>query len=146
MASLLGDDPARIPLDLPAISARLAAVSPAAAGLTKKTFSNIRSDFVSAVKITLRFSRVVRAVPTRSAPSPSFGVLAIATDPHARGTGAGRALMHEAEARARRLGHPRLTLTVSPDNAHAVRFYEQLGWVRAADDGTWTGTMVRTLA
>jgi integrase len=52
VASLLDDDPARIPLDLPAISARLATVSPVAAGLTKKTFSNIRSDFVSAVKIS----------------------------------------------------------------------------------------------
>jgi integrase len=52
VASLLGGDPTRIPLDLPAISARLATVSPAAAGLTKKTFSNIRSDFVSAVKIS----------------------------------------------------------------------------------------------
>ena len=47
---LLGDDPARIPLDLPAISAKLAAVSPVAAGLTSKTFSNIRSDFMAAVK------------------------------------------------------------------------------------------------
>jgi integrase len=52
VASLLGDDPARIPLDLRAISAKLAMVSPVAAGLTKKTFSNIRSDFVSAVKIS----------------------------------------------------------------------------------------------
>ena len=52
VASLLDDDPAGIPLDLPAISARLATVSPAAAGLTKKTFSNIRSDFVAAVKIS----------------------------------------------------------------------------------------------
>jgi integrase len=52
VASLLGDDPARIPLDLPAIGAKLATVSPVAAGLTKKTFSNIRSDFVSAVKIS----------------------------------------------------------------------------------------------
>ena len=37
VASLLGDDPARIPLDLPAISAKLATVSPVAAGLTSKT-------------------------------------------------------------------------------------------------------------
>ena len=50
VALLVGDDPARIPLDLPAISAKLATVSPAAAGLTSKTFSNIRSDFIAAVK------------------------------------------------------------------------------------------------
>ncbi len=50
VALLVGDDPARIPLDLPAISGKLAAVSPVAAGLTSKTFSNIRSDFIAAVK------------------------------------------------------------------------------------------------
>ena len=52
VALLVGDDPARIPLDLPAISARLATVSPVAAGLTSKSFSNIRSDFVAAVKVS----------------------------------------------------------------------------------------------
>jgi integrase len=52
VASLLGDDPARIPLELPAISAKLATVSPIAAGLTSKTFSNIRSDFIAAVKVS----------------------------------------------------------------------------------------------
>ena len=36
VASLLDDDPAGIPLDLPAISARLATVSPVAAGLHQK--------------------------------------------------------------------------------------------------------------
>ena len=50
VASLMGDDPARIALDLPAISAKLATISPAAAGLTGKSFSNIRSDFLAAVK------------------------------------------------------------------------------------------------
>jgi hypothetical protein len=47
---LVGDEPARIQLDLPAISAKLATVSPVAARLTSKTFSNIRSDFIAAVK------------------------------------------------------------------------------------------------
>jgi integrase len=37
---------------MPAISAKLATVSPAAAGLTSKTFSNIRSDFIAAVKVS----------------------------------------------------------------------------------------------
>jgi integrase len=50
VALLVGDDPARIPLDLRAISSKLATGSPAAAGLTNKTLSNIRSDFIAAVK------------------------------------------------------------------------------------------------
>jgi integrase len=50
VASLLEDEPARIPLDLPAISARLAKVSPVAAGLTSKSISNVRSNFLAAVK------------------------------------------------------------------------------------------------
>src|ERR1700738_3432416 len=50
VALLVGDDPARIALDLRTISAKLATVSPAAAGLTNKTLSNIRSDFICAVK------------------------------------------------------------------------------------------------
>jgi integrase len=50
VAILLGEEPAAIPLDMVAISARLAAVSPVAVGLTDKTFANIRSNFVAAVK------------------------------------------------------------------------------------------------
>jgi integrase len=49
IALLLEDDPARIPLDPPAISARLAAITPAVSGLTPKTFANIRANFVAAV-------------------------------------------------------------------------------------------------
>jgi ribosomal protein S18 acetylase RimI-like enzyme len=76
-------------------------------------------------------------------PAPSFGILSIATDPRIRGAGVGRALMAEAEGRARRSGHLRMTLTVHPTNARAVRFYEQLGWTRAEP---WTGAMTRELA
>lgn len=72
-----------------------------------------------------------RAPAPASVPvEPRFGVLSIATDPSARGSGAGRALMAEAEARARRLGFARMILTVHPGNARAIRFYEQLGWER----------------
>ena len=49
VAMLLEDDPGRIPLDLPVISAKLAAITPAALGLTPKTFSNIRTNFMAAV-------------------------------------------------------------------------------------------------
>jgi hypothetical protein len=47
---LLAEEPAHIPLDLPAISARLGAVNPVAAGLTPKTVANLRSDLLAAVK------------------------------------------------------------------------------------------------
>ena len=49
MAKLLGAAPGHIPLDLPVLSRKLAAINPLAAGLTTKTFSNIRSDFLAAV-------------------------------------------------------------------------------------------------
>jgi ribosomal protein S18 acetylase RimI-like enzyme len=58
---------------------------------------------------------------------PSFGVLSIATDPDVRGAGVGRALMDEAETPRASTGHARMLLTVHPDNARAIRFYEQLG-------------------
>lgn len=50
VATLLGDEPAAIPLDIGAISARLAAVNPVAVGMTAKRFANIRSDFLAAAK------------------------------------------------------------------------------------------------
>ena len=46
----MGDNPAHIPLDLAAISRRLTTCMPAAAGLTEKSFANIKSDFLAAVK------------------------------------------------------------------------------------------------
>ena len=63
VASLVGDDPARIALDLPAISAKLATISPAAAGLTSKSFSNIRSDFMAAVRAS-KLKSVQRSAKT----------------------------------------------------------------------------------
>jgi integrase len=50
VAALLGDAPKRIPLELPAISAKLAKLSPAAAGVSLKTLHNLRSHFLAAVK------------------------------------------------------------------------------------------------
>jgi integrase len=50
VARLLGDEPAQIPLDLSAISTRLAACMPAAAGLSDKSFANLKSDFLAAVR------------------------------------------------------------------------------------------------
>jgi integrase len=50
VAILLEQEPAAVPLDLAAISARLAAVNPVAVGITNKRFTNIRSDFLAAIK------------------------------------------------------------------------------------------------
>ncbi len=50
VARLLGEEPAQIALDLPVISRRLALSMPAAAGLTDKSFANVKSDFLAAVR------------------------------------------------------------------------------------------------
>jgi integrase len=52
VARLLNEEPVAIPLDLPAIGVKLAAINPLADGLTSKTFSNIRSGFLTAVKVS----------------------------------------------------------------------------------------------
>ncbi len=107
----------------------------------------IRDRLVSAARITVRFSRRrQRTTAARAAaPSPSFGVLSIATDPEVRGAGAGRALMIEAEQRAMAQGFSRMVLTVHPDNTRAVQFYEALGWTREDRSGGWQGAMTRAL-
>jgi len=111
--------------------------------------SLVRERIVLAMRLTLRFSRL-RLPRAQAAAVPQdarrVGVLSIATDPEVRGNGAGRALMLEAEARARREGYDAMGLTVHPDNTRAVTFYEQLGWERRiADDGQWTGSMEKRL-
>jgi integrase len=50
VAVLLGDEPAAIPLDMAAISARLATVNAVAVGISTKRLANIRSDFLAAAK------------------------------------------------------------------------------------------------
>lgn len=109
----------------------------------------VRDRIALAARLTARFSWLGRA-RAKQASVPQdvrrFGVLSIATDPNARGTGAGRALMMEAEARARREGHVSMVLTVHPDNSRAVNFYEQIGWERRLTaDGRWTGNMEKRL-
>lgn len=110
----------------------------------------IRDRIVTALKITVRFSRLRTRAPAPSADMSRsgrpFGVLSIATDPAIRGKGAGRALMLDAERRARSLGFSQMTLTVHPTNSRAVRFYEELGWKRrVGSDGAWSGGMTRSL-
>jgi ribosomal protein S18 acetylase RimI-like enzyme len=105
----------------------------------------IRDRVKQAVVITARFSRMRRRPQVEAAPAPQFGVLSIATDPDARGAGAGRALMLEAETRARAGGFKRMVLTVHPENTRAVRFYEQLGWNRRLTEAVWSGAMHKEL-
>jgi integrase len=50
VAELLGNVPAAIPLNMEAIRAGLSTVNPIAVGMTAKRLTNIRSDFVAAVK------------------------------------------------------------------------------------------------
>jgi integrase len=52
VARLLGDEPAAIPLDLAAISARLAAVNAVAVGISPKRLANLRSDLLAAARAT----------------------------------------------------------------------------------------------
>ena len=51
VANLLGDEPAAIPLDMPTISSRLNTIAPLAVGMSGKRFSNVKSDFIAAVKV-----------------------------------------------------------------------------------------------
>ncbi len=50
VAQLLEQEPAAVRLDLPEMSARLGAINPVAVGMTAKRFTNVRSDFLAAVK------------------------------------------------------------------------------------------------
>ena len=50
--------------------------------------------------------------------------------PEARGTGAGRALMHAAEAHAAKTGAARMELSTARDNTVAQSLYESLDWKR----------------
>jgi hypothetical protein len=61
VASLLGEMPEHVPLDMQHIAARLAAVNAVAAGISRKTLSNIRSDFLAAA----RESGLQPALPVR---------------------------------------------------------------------------------
>jgi integrase len=72
VAALLGDAPERIPLVMPSISAKLAKLSPAAAGISTKTLHNLRSDFLGAVQASGLHSSKRRA---RASLNPSWQAL-----------------------------------------------------------------------
>jgi hypothetical protein len=52
VAELLGQEPRAIPLDLPAIGTKLKSVNPITVGVSAKTFANLRSGLLTAVKIS----------------------------------------------------------------------------------------------
>jgi integrase len=91
VAKLLGDAPTRIALDLPLLSARLAAISPIAIGLTPKSFSNIRSDFLAAVRIS--GLKQVRS-PGKAALSPAWSALLAKLPKRREGIGLSRLARH----------------------------------------------------
>ena len=70
VADLLGDEPAGIVLDLPAISSRLNTINPLALGFTAKRFANIRSDFLASTRLY-----GAKAVANRGSLSPEWGKL-----------------------------------------------------------------------
>ncbi len=82
---------------------------------------------------------------TKKTSLPRFGILSIAVDPQCRRGGVGRLLMAEAEQAARRRGFSSMRLSVHTDNEPAIRFYEQLGWVKTLRDETWQGVMEKDL-
>ena len=70
VADLLGDEPAGIVLDLPAISSRLNTINPLAFGFTAKRFANIRSDFLASARLC-----GAKAVANRGSLSPEWAKL-----------------------------------------------------------------------
>jgi hypothetical protein len=70
VARFLGNEPGGINLDLAAISARLAAIEPVAAGMTARRFANIKSDLLAAVKAS-----GLAPVSTKTALMPAWAVL-----------------------------------------------------------------------
>jgi integrase len=68
VAALVCETPDRLPLHLPGIATKLAGINAAAAGITPKTLSNIRSDFLAAVRASELLSLPRPAKVALSAP------------------------------------------------------------------------------
>jgi len=101
--------------------------------------------FRTALRLLAPASRKVRPSPKPNEGGRSFGLLAIAVDPACRRKGAGRLLMQELERFATDRNHLKMHLTVHPNNAKAILFYERLGWMKSEDDGAWGGRMEKAL-
>ena len=68
VAELLGEEPRAVPLDLSAIGPKLARVNPIAVGISAKTLANLRSGFLTAVKVS-GLKPVQRSTKTPSSPA-----------------------------------------------------------------------------
>src|SRR5262245_57072688 len=91
VAKLLGAAPSHIPLHLPVLSGKLAAINPVAAGLTTKTLSNIRADFLAAVSASgLKQLRP----PGKAALSPGWARLLAKLPKRRAGIGLSRLARH----------------------------------------------------
>ncbi len=66
-SALIGEEPERIPLDLAEIRDRLNAINPVAAGISPKSFANIRSDLFAAITAS-RLKPISRARPGLTEP------------------------------------------------------------------------------
>lgn len=84
--------------------------------------------------------------PSLVSSGPSFGILAIAVDPSYQGKRIGGQLMDYCEVVARQHKCARMHLSVRPDNLQAVRFYENLGWVKESSKTPWSGFMEKMLS
>ena len=74
-----------------------------------------------------------------------FGILAIASDPVARGMGVGKKLMEHSEQYAREKNFKKMYLSVNPKNNNAIQFYEHIKWVKSGDKEDWKGAMEKVL-
>jgi ribosomal protein S18 acetylase RimI-like enzyme len=106
-----------------------------------------RNRLINGLRVLRRFSKSRQTnQPKPVNKKPSFGILSIAVNPKFQGKGAGKLLMVESEAIARRKGFEKMNLTVSADNHQAIRFYESLGWQKVMRENTWPGEMVKVLS
>ena len=115
----------------------------------------VRAQFIVAINSMTKRMRVRR--PSTPVPYPqkeyrqkptrkrSWGILSIAVDPAYQHQGVGALLMAAVENDAIAKGYSKLHLTVHPENATAVRFYEGLGWERASTSVRWEGLMEKQI-
>ena len=97
-----------------------------------------REDLRGTILVVERGGEVVgfAAVGPSADPQGAGELFAINLDPDHWGTGAGRALLGEAQAELARLGFGETVLWVLTGNARARRFYEVAGWVADGSERT----------
>jgi ribosomal protein S18 acetylase RimI-like enzyme len=101
--------------------------------------------FYHGFKLLLKFSNDQTAQSESIAENEPYGILAIATDVSAHGSGVGRLLMKTAESYAVENDFKMMRLTVNPTNINAIQFYEHIGWTKDDSPGTWNGRFYKRL-